>query len=135
MVRVLIDATALPPFRGGVGRYVDELIAHLPQVGVDVAVVCQQRDVELYSASVGWQNIAVLPAWASSPSQRLVWEQVGLPRVIRAHRPDVMHSPHYTMPVANSGPRGPKQVVTLHDATFFTDPGLHLAVKARFFSE
>jgi len=135
VVRVLIDATALPPFRGGVGRYVDELIAHLPQVGVDVHVVCQQRDVELYTASVGWQNLVVLPAWASSPAQRLVWEQVGLPRVIRSRRPDVVHSPHYTMPVANSGPRGPKQVVTLHDATFFTDPGLHLAVKARFFSE
>jgi len=135
LVRVLIDATAVPPFRGGVGRYVDELIAHLPQVGVDLAVVCQQRDVELYSASVGWQNIAVLPAWASSPSQRLVWEQVGLPRVIRKHRPDVMHSPHYTMPLANSSRRGPKQVVTLHDATFFTDPTLHLAVKARFFTE
>ena len=135
MVRVLIDATALPPFRGGVGRYVDELIAHLPQVGVDVHVVCQQRDVELYTASVGWQNIVVLPAWASSPAQRLVWEQVGLPRVIRSRRPDVVHSPHYTMPLATSGRRGPKQVVTLHDATFFSDPHLHLAVKARFFTQ
>ncbi|MHB8275976.1 MAG: glycosyltransferase family 4 protein [Dermatophilaceae bacterium] len=135
MVRVLIDATALPPFRGGVGRYVDELIAHLPQVGVDLHVVCQQRDVELYSESVGWRNIVVLPTWAVSPSKRLVWEQIGLPRVIRSVRPDVMHSPHYTMPLANSRHRGPKQVVTLHDATFVSDPQLHLAVKARFFTQ
>ena len=135
MVRVLIDASMLPPFRGGVGRYVDELIAHLPQVGVDVHVVCQQRDVELYSESVGWRNIVVLPPWAVSPSRRLVWEQIGLPRVIRSVRPDVMHSPHYTMPLANSRHRGPKQVVTLHDATFVSDPQLHLAVKARFFTQ
>ena len=135
MVRVLIDASALPPFRGGVGRYVDELIAHLPQVGVDLAVVCQPRDVELYTASVGWRNVIVMPAWASSPTQRLVWEQIGLPRVIRTHRPDIVHSPHYTMPLANSGRRGPKQVVTLHDATFFSDPQMHLAVKARFFTQ
>jgi glycosyltransferase involved in cell wall biosynthesis len=134
LARVLIDATALPPFRGGVGRYVDELIAHLPQVGVDLHVLCQQRDVELYSACVGWQNIVVMPAWASSPAQRLVWEQVGLPRAILSRRPDIMHSPHYTMPVANSGRRGPKQVVTLHDATFFSDPDVHLAAKARFFT-
>jgi len=135
VVRVLIDASALPPFRGGVGRYVDELIAHLPQVGVDTAVVCQPRDVELYTASVGWRNIIVMPAWASSPPQRLLWEQIDLPRVIHARQPDILHSPHYTMPLANSGRRGPKQVVTLHDATFFSDPQLHLSVKARFFTQ
>ncbi|MEP7035859.1 MAG: glycosyltransferase family 1 protein, partial [Actinomycetota bacterium] len=135
MVRVLIDASAQPPFRGGVGRYVDELVAHLPQVGVDVAVVCQPRDVDLYAASVGGRNAIVVPAWASSPPQRLLWEQVGLPRVIRSRRPDIVHSPHYTMPLANSGRRGPKQVVTLHDATFVSDPDLHLGVKARFFTQ
>lgn len=134
MVRVLIDASALPPFRGGVGRYVDELIAHLPQVGVEAVVVCQPRDVELYAGSVGRQNVIALPAWATSTTQRLLWEQVGLPRVIRSRCPDIVHSPHYTMPLANSGRRGPKQVVTLHDATFFSDPQLHLAVKARFFT-
>lgn len=135
MVSVLIDASALPPLRGGVGRYVDELVAHLPQVGVDTSVVCQPRDVELYTASVGWRNIVIVPAWASSPSKRLLWEQADLPRVIYSRRPDVVHSPHYTMPLANSGRRGPKQVVTLHDATFFSDPHLHLAVKTRFFTQ
>jgi glycosyltransferase involved in cell wall biosynthesis len=135
LVRVLVDASALPALRGGVGRYVDELIAHLPQVGVDAVVVCQPRDVELYTASVGPQNVTVVPAWASSSTQRLLWEQVGLPRVVRSRRPDIVHSPHYTMPLANSSRRGPKQVVTLHDATFFSDPHLHLAVKARFFAQ
>ena len=42
---------------------------------------------------------------------------------------DVIHSPHYTMPLAASVP----VVVTLHDATFFSDRGLHLGVKGRFF--
>jgi glycosyltransferase involved in cell wall biosynthesis len=134
LVHVLIDASALPPFRGGVGRYVDELIAHLPQVGVETSVVCQPRDVEVYTASVGWRNITILPSWASSPPQRLVWEQTHLPRVIHARHPDIVHSPHYTMPLANSGRRGPKQVVTLHDATFFSDPHLHSSVKVKFFS-
>ncbi|GIG20180.1 glycosyl transferase [Cellulomonas chitinilytica] len=42
---------------------------------------------------------------------------------------DVLHCPHYTMPVG-----GPIPVaVTLHDATFFTHPDLHSQVKARFF--
>jgi len=135
LVRVLIDACAVPPFRGGVGRYVDELIAHLPEVGVDATVVCQSRDVELYASSVGSQNVIAVPNWAASPTLRLVWEQVGLPPVIRSNQPDVVHSPHYTMPVVNVGRRGPKRVVTLHDATFFSDPEVHLPVKARFFTQ
>lgn len=125
----------MPPFRGGVGRSIDELIAHLPQVGVEAVVVCQPRDADLYATSVGRQNVIVLPTWAASPSRRLVWEQVGLPGVIRAQHPDIVHSPHYTMPLVNSGRRGPKQVVTLYDATFFSDPQVHLAVKARFFTQ
>jgi glycosyltransferase involved in cell wall biosynthesis len=135
LVRVLIDASALPPLRGGVGRYVDELIAHLPQVSVDTAVVCQRRDVELYTAAVGRRNISVVPWWASSAPLRLLWEQVDLPRIIRARQPDILHSPHYTMPLVNGGRRGPRQVVTLHDATFFSDPEMHLNVKARFFTQ
>jgi glycosyltransferase involved in cell wall biosynthesis len=44
-------------------------------------------------------------------------------------RADVVHSPHYTMPLRVGRP----VVVTLHDATFFTDPHLHGAVKGVFF--
>ncbi len=46
-MRVLIDATALPENRGGVGRYVDELLAQLPRLGLDVHVAAQPRDEHL----------------------------------------------------------------------------------------
>ena len=46
--RVLIDATAVPADRGGVGRYVDSLVYALDSDGAPITVVCQPRDVELY---------------------------------------------------------------------------------------
>ena len=46
--RVLLDATAVPENRGGVGRYVDQLIPALDALGSDLVVVCQQRDTEYY---------------------------------------------------------------------------------------
>jgi glycosyltransferase involved in cell wall biosynthesis len=52
-----------------------------------------------------------------------------LPVMARRLRADVLHSPHYTMPLAAPVP----VVVTLHDATFFTHPQVHGAVKQRFF--
>jgi glycosyltransferase involved in cell wall biosynthesis len=42
---------------------------------------------------------------------------------------DVLHSPHYTMPLRCGRP----VVVTVHDATFFTEPDLHSSVKGTFF--
>ncbi len=41
----------------------------------------------------------------------------------------MLHSPHYTMPLLAGCP----VVVTVHDATFFTDPELHSRLKGRFF--
>jgi glycosyltransferase involved in cell wall biosynthesis len=60
---------------------------------------------------------------------RLAWEQSVLPGLARRLGADVIHSPHYTMPIGTRRP----VVVTVHDATFFTDPGLHTRLKGRFF--
>lgn len=127
--RVLIDATAVPADRGGVGRYVDSLVAALDADGARLTVVCQPRDLALYDQIA--PNTRIVPASqaTSTRTARLTWEQTTLPRLIRRLGVDVVHSPHYTMPLASPA----ASVVTLHDATFFTDAALHSSVKARFF--
>ena len=150
MTTVLVDATALPADRGGVGRYVDELVTRLPGLGAQVHVAAQARDRARYAAVLGPEHVHLAPGWASGTPARLAWEQVGLPGVVRRLRPDVLHSPHYTMPLATrlgarlhrplarlvrgSAATPTAQVVTLHDATFFSLPEMHLAAKRRFFT-
>ncbi|OLT48247.1 glycosyl transferase family 1 [Saccharomonospora sp. CUA-673] len=126
---VLIDATAVPVDRGGVGRYVDSLVAALDADGAAPSVVCQPRDVELYSDLAPHARIVPAADSTATRTARLTWEQTTLPRLVRRLGVDVVHSPHYTMPLASRA----ASVVTLHDATFFTDPVLHSSVKARFF--
>lgn len=128
-MRVLLDATAVPPDRGGVGRYVDELVPALVRAGMDLAVVCQARDEEAYSRLAPSAPVVVGPPAIGRRPARLAWEQTVLPRLVRRLRADVLHSPHYTMPVRSPVP----VVVTVHDATFFSDLHLHSAVKGRFF--
>lgn len=128
-MRVLLDATAVPADRGGVGRYVDELAPELVACGVDLILVVQSRDVGHYSRLVPGAQIVAAPARITSRPIRMAWEQVGLPALVRKLKPDVLHSPHYTLPILAGVP----VVVTLHDATFFTTPGLHLRAKAVFF--
>lgn len=127
--RVLIDATAVPADRGGVGRYVDSLVAALDADGAPITVVCQPRDVELYGRLAPRSRLVPTSESIATRTARLTWEQTTLPRLVRSLGVDVLHSPHYTTALANPV----ASVVTLHDATFFTDAGLHHSIKARFF--
>jgi glycosyltransferase involved in cell wall biosynthesis len=108
---------------------VDELLPALLAEDADLAVVCQAADVEHYRALLPGVPIAGAPEATARRPVRLAWEQTGLPRAARRLGGDVLHCPHYTMPLVGGLP----VVTTLHDATFFTHPELHLAVKRRFF--
>jgi hypothetical protein len=65
------------------------------------------------------------PAIAHRPA-RLAWEQSGLPLVAQQVGADVIHAPHYSMPLRSAAPI----VVTIHDLTFFTEPDAHSPVTA-----
>lgn len=127
--RVLLDATAVPADRGGVGRYVDSLAAALDAAGSRIAIACRRRDGSHYGELAPHATVVPLHESIESRPARLGWEQMGLPKLARRLAADVVHSPHYTMPLAYRG----AAVVTLHDATFFTAPELHSPLKARFF--
>jgi len=124
--RVLVDATAIPADRGGVGRYLDGLLEALAARDAPT-VVARADDAERFRA-LGLPVI-VAPRYVARASRRIVWEQFGLPRMVRRGGFDVLHSPHYTFPMIGRFAR----VVTIHDLTFFTLPGAHSRVKRAFF--
>ncbi len=127
--RVLVDATAVPADRGALGRYVDGLIAALSAAGSDLAVVCQRADEERYGRLVPGARIVAGPTAIAHRPARLAWEQTGLPLVAQQVGADVLHVPHYSMPLRPGVP----VVVTIHDLTFFTEPDAHSPVSATFF--
>jgi len=126
---VLIDASAVPADRGALGRYVDGLVSALDAAGADLAVACQRADEERYGRLVpNARVVAGPPAIAHRPA-RLAWEQSGLPLVAQQAGANLIHSPHYTMPLRPNTP----VVVTVHDLTFFTEPDAHSPVIATFY--
>ena len=119
----------MPADRGALGRYVDGLVSALGTAGADLAVACQRSDEERYGRLVpAARVIAGPPAIAHRPA-RLAWEQSGLPLVAQQVSADVIHSPHYSMPLRPGAPI----VVTMHDLTFFTEPDAHSQVTATFY--
>lgn len=127
--RVLLDATAVPPNRGGVGRYVDGLVSALAPDEVELSIACQASDEQVFTALAPGARVVPGPLSLTRRPARMAWEQTGLPGLARKLGVDVIHSPHYTMPLRPGRP----VVVTLHDATFFTNPELHTSGKAGFF--
>lgn len=127
MPRLLVDATAIPADLRGVGRYLDRLVPALVRAGVDVTAVAQQRD-RAHFESLGARCVPGVSVPGGRPA-RLAWEQYALPSIVARVAPDVLHSPHYTHPLRWRGPL----VVTVHDATFFSNPEWHTRAKAPFF--
>lgn len=111
------------------GRYVDSLLAALDAAGAPMSVACQPRDACLYREIAPQSRVIPASEAVATRTARLTWEQTTLPRLARRIEADVVHSPHYTFPVANPV----ASVVTLHDATFFSAADLHTPVKRRFF--
>jgi glycosyltransferase involved in cell wall biosynthesis len=127
--RVLVDATAVPADRGALGRYVDGLVGALDAAGADLAVACQRADEERYGRLVPHTTVVAGPPAIAHRPARLAWEQSGLPLVAQQVSADVIHSPHYSMPLRPGRP----VVVTIHDLTFFTEPDAHSPVIAAFY--
>ena len=127
--RVLVDATAVPADRGALGRYVDGLVGALDAAGADLVVACQRADEERYGRLVPHATVVAGPPAIAHRPARLAWEQSGLPMVAGQVGADVIHSPHYSMPLRPGKP----VVVTIHDLTFFTEPDAHSPVTAAFY--
>jgi len=127
--RVLVDATAVPADRGALGRYVDGLVIALCHAGADLAVACQRADEERYGRLVPNARVVAGPTAIVHRPARLAWEQTGLPLVVQQVGADVLHVPHYSMPLHPGVPT----VVTIHDLTFFTEPDAHSPISATFF--
>jgi glycosyltransferase involved in cell wall biosynthesis len=138
LLRVLFDATSVPADRGGVGRYVDGLLGALaalsgtggpPAEGFQLVLAVQRTDVERYRRLLPQVEVVGAPAAVAHRPARLAWEQTGLPLLAQQVGADVLHSPFYTCPLRASCP----VTVTVHDATFFTEPEHYDKSRRTFF--
>lgn len=113
-MRIGIDARMLGPNvgGGGLGRYVEELVRELEQLDhknryvlflKEVAQVSEVVQMEKKVADIHWYTLK---------------EQLLLPRLIDRERLDLVHFPHWNVPLFNRTPF----VVTIHDLILLEEP-------------
>jgi glycosyltransferase involved in cell wall biosynthesis len=94
-VRVALHTGQLrQPVPGGIGRYVEGLLAHLPATGVE------------------------LQRFDGSPLVYQLWHRLRFPAIRAARGADLVHAPSLALPPAGRHPL----VVTIHDLAFLTHP-------------
>ena len=109
--------------------YIAGLLSGLHESATTVTVVVKPVDSDFLRAHAPSHRYVHAPRWLTYRPARLVWEQIGLPVLASRLRVDVVHSPHYTFPLISAR----RTVVTLHDATFFSEPQAHGRGKRLFF--
>ena len=132
MIRVLVDATALTKKKAGVGVYGKNLINQLVTAGqFELFLVVQDDDPDFEYPDMLHVTVIRMPSrFLRKVPLRLLFEQVGLPLLIRRHRIDVVHSLHYSFPLFRYGARS---VVTIHDMTSILMPEVHVGIKLLYF--
>ncbi len=106
-MRIGIDARMMSPdATRGIGRYTEELIRALLQAAPEHRyVLVTRRTVHPFMSHPSVETVVEDIPWYG------VEEQVRMPSVLRSLHADVVHIPHWNVPLAYTGPL----IITVHD--------------------
>ncbi len=103
-----IDARFLGPGGKGLGRYTEKLLTNLEAIDREnrYTIFLRPENFDTYHpGNPGFTKILAPYRWYS-------WqEQIGFPRLLAKHRLDLMHFPHFNVPILYRRPF----IVTIHD--------------------
>ena len=106
-MRIGIDARMLGSYQGGIGRYIHELIKEYSraQTAHEFVVFLRKENWDLVEETPNIKKVLADIHWYG-------WrEQLFLSRIIKKEKVDLMHFPHWNIPLFYKG----KFVVTIHD--------------------
>ena len=114
-MKIGIDARLYGPKQGGLGRYLEQLIEHLEKMNLPAEFVIFLRRENWGDYTPKHPNFS--KALANVPWYGLK-EQLLMPAILRRHKLDLVHFPHWNVPLFFRG----NYVVTIHDLIPFHYP-------------
>lgn len=114
-MKIGIDARMYGPSQGGIGRYVEQLIKHLQKIDQNnqyVLFLRQNNFVECEISNPNFKKVLADIPWYS------LKEQTNLTKIITKENVDLMHFPHWNVPLFYRG----KFIVTIHDLIMYHFP-------------
>jgi len=127
-MRIAINTLGSQGRAYGGARYIRSLVSWLAKVDPknEYVLYVSREDVPRFSGLA--PNFQLVPTVAYRPL-RILWEQAGLPWDLERRRVDVYHGPGFVAPLIKTT----RQVITIHDMTFFLLPECHHFTKRHYF--
>jgi glycosyltransferase involved in cell wall biosynthesis len=115
-MKILIDGRLYGLENAGLGRYVVNLVEQLAKIDTenDYVIFLRRKYFENLSLPRNWRKVLADFRHYSFA------EQLRLPRLIYKEKPDIVHFPHFNVPVFFRG----KYIVTIHDMLMHKSMGL-----------
>jgi glycosyltransferase involved in cell wall biosynthesis len=114
-MRIGIDARLYGPKQGGLGRYLEQLISHLEKMNLPA-------DFVIFMRRENWGDYTPKRPNFKKELANIHWyglrEQLFLPNIIKRQNLDLMHFPHWNVPLSYNK----NFVVTIHDLIPFHYP-------------
>ncbi len=116
MAKIGIDARIWGVKHAGLGRYVEELVLHLQKLATEneYVIFCRKEDIDKIPDAKGWRKVTADIRHYSFA------EQLKLVSIFNRERLDLLHVPHYNVPIFYRG----KFIVTIHDLLWHDSKGL-----------
>jgi len=104
-MRICIDGRLIN--ESGIGRYIRNLLANLSVIDTrnEYFILLKKNDIHKFDWGENFQKIEADFGWYSAT------EQIKLPQILKKLRLDLVHFPHFNVPILFKG----KFIVTIHD--------------------
>jgi glycosyltransferase involved in cell wall biosynthesis len=124
-MKILIDARMYGLEHAGIGRYIEQLVNQLILLdgNNDYVILLRKKYFDLLQLPKKWKKIlADIPHYSLS-------EQVKLPQILYKEKADLVHFPHFNIPIFYFG----KFVITIHDLIKHTSKGKETTTRDPWF--
>lgn len=115
-MKILIDGRLYGLENAGLGRYLINLVGELTKLD-------KKNEYILLLRKKYFEGLKLPPNWKKVLADfrhYSFWEQIRLPFIISREKPDIVHFPHFNVPLLYGG----RFVVTIHDMLMHRFPGL-----------
>lgn len=115
-MRIGIDARLWGIKHTGIGRYVEQLVTNLKEIDKknDYILFLRKVDIESVEVPQNWKKVT------ADIQHYSLKEQLFLPFIFSKEKLDLLHVPHYNVPVFYGG----KFLITIHDLTWHNFKGV-----------
>ncbi|EKD42831.1 MAG: glycosyl transferase, group 1 [uncultured bacterium] len=117
-MQIGIDARMFGPQQGGLGRYIEQLILQLEKIDLnnDYTIFLRKENWDCYNpTNLRFKKVLANIKWYG------FGEQILFPIIIKKEKIDLMHFPHWNVPIFYND----KFVVTIHDLLLLHFPTRH----------